>query len=293
MDNRKEVSEFLASRRARITPEQVGLPIYGGKRRVPGLRRDEVANLAGMSVDYYTRLERGSIGGASESVLGAVARALRLDEDERIHLFNLAQAAGARRAPVRRPTRPPLRPSVRAIIDGLAEIPATVTNGRMEVIAANRLGRALYSPLLDASHIRGNQARFAFLDPRATAFWVDWDAIAREVVGSLRTAAARDHYDKDLTDLIGELVTRSDQFRHLWASQDVFLHRGGLKKINHPVVGRLDLTYEILRLDTEPDLVILAYTAAADSPSHDGIRLLSTWAATVDDATTEASRQES
>ncbi|MFI6365980.1 helix-turn-helix domain-containing protein [Nocardia sp. NPDC050630] len=285
MDNRSEVREFLSSRRARITPEQVGLPHYGGNRRVPGLRRDEVALLAGISVDYYTRLERGNLRGASESVLAAIARALRLEEAERIHLFALAQAAESRRAPTRRrPARQPLRASVRAIIDGLADLPVTVTNGRMEVIAANRLGRALYAPLFDAPHIAANQARFAFLDPRATAFWVDWEAITAEVVGSLRAAAARDPFDRDLTDLIGELATRSDRFGQLWASQDVFLHRGGLKRINHPVVGRLDLTYEILRLDTDPDLAILTYTAEPGSPSHDAVKLLTTWAATVDDA---------
>lgn len=290
MDNREEVRRFLATRRARTTPDQVGVATYGGLRRVPGLRRDEVAQLAGVSVDYYTRLERGNLAGVSDSVLGAIARALRLDDAERTHLFTLARAAGPGRGASpqgvkRRPHQPQVRESIRAVIDGLSDLPASVVDGRMGLVATNRIGRALYDPLFDDSDRGGhtpNHARFVFLDPRATTFWVDWETQGTEVVGALRAAAARDPHDKDLTDLIGELVTRSDPFRRWWGSHDVFQHRGGVKRIDHPVVGRLDLTYEVLTLPSDPDLSILTYSAAATSPSRDGLQLLATWAATLE-----------
>lgn len=287
MDNREEVRQFLATRRARITPDQVGLATYGGLRRVPGLRRDEVAQLAGVSVDYYTRLERGNLSGVSDSVLGAIARALRLDEAERTHLFTLAHAAGPGRGRSqqqihRRPQQTPVRDSIRAVVDGLTDLPASVVDGRMSLVMTNLLGRALYAPLFDDPQHGANHARFVFLNPRATDFWVDWETQGTEVVGALRAAAARDPYDRDLTDLIGELVTRSDRFRVWWGSHDVFEHRGGVKRINHPVVGRLDLTYEVLTLPSDPDLSILTYSAAKTSPSRDGLQLLATWAATLD-----------
>ncbi|WP_007507204.1 helix-turn-helix transcriptional regulator [Pseudofrankia saprophytica] len=286
MDNREQVRSFLASRRARITPEQVGLPTYGGLRRVPGLRRDEVAQLAGVSVDYYTRLERGDLTGASDSVLSALARALRLADDERQHLFALARVARAGRGtPKRRPRQVKIRESIRAIVEGLSDLPACVVNGRMDLVMTNRMGRTLYDPLFDDPTHPPNHARFVFLDTRAHDFWVDWEVQATEVVGALRAAAGRDPYDKDLTDLIGELVTRNDRFRTWWGSHDVFNHRGGTKKINHPVVGRLDLTYEILTLPSDPDLSILTYSAPPQSPSHDGLQLLAAWTATGDETT--------
>lgn len=285
MDNREEVRRFLATRRARITPEQVGLVHYGGLRRVPGLRRDEVAQLAGVSTDYYTRLERGNLTGVSDSVLSAIARTLRLDDDERLHLFALARTAGpghGRAIPQRRPKPAPVRDSICAIVDGLTDLPASVVNGRMDLVTTNRLGRALYDPLFASGTQAPNHARFVFLDPRATDFWVDWEFQGAEVVGALRAAAGRDPYDKDLTDLIGELVTRSDRFRTWWGSHDVFNHRGGTKRINHPAVGRLDLTYEVLTLPSDPDLSILTYSAAPQTPSQDGLKLLAAWAATLD-----------
>lgn len=283
MDNREEVRRFLATRRARITPDQVGLPTYGSLRRVPGLRRDEVAHLAGVSTDYYTRIERGNLSHASDSVLSAIARALRLDDAERLHLFTLARAAGpAHPAPRRRPKQVPVRESIRAIVEGLTDLPASVVNNRMDLVMTNRMARALYDPLYDDHTHAPNHARFVFLDPRATSFWVDWEVQGTEVVGALRATAARDPYDKDLTDLIGELVTRNDHFRTWWGSHNVFNHRGGMKKINHPVVGRLDLTYEVLTLPSDPDLSILTYSAASESTSHDGLKLLASWAATLD-----------
>lgn len=293
MDNKDEVRQFLASRRARLTPDQVGLSTYGAKRRVPGLKREEVAQLAGVSIDYYTRVERGNLQGVSDSVLSAVARALRLEQDEREHLFALARAQ-VRRVPARRrPATPSVPDSIRSIVDAMVDVPACVVNGRMELVATNPLGRALYDPVFDdVSHAPGH-ARFVFLDPRARQFWVDWENAATEVVGALRAAAARDPYDKALTDLIGELVTRSPEFRTWWASHDVFVHRGGLKRIQHPVVGRLDLTYDVLALPNHPDLTVVAYTAPVGSPSHDGLRMLATWAATLEQATSDASTKHS
>lgn len=288
MDHRSEVREFLSSRRARITPEQVGLATDGGVRRVPGLRREEVAALAGVSVDYYTRVERGNLRGVSGRVLNALARALRMEQDERMYLFALARVAesDADRAPYN--SRPAaLRPSVRAIIDGLVGLPVTVSDSRMQMVAANALGRALCAPLFDSPDGLANHARFIFLDPRASEFWVDWEDLAAEAVGSLRNAVARDPYDKDLSDLIGELATRSDRFRQLWASRDVYVHKGGLMRINHAVIGRVDLTYEILRLETQPELAMLAFSAESGSPSHDALTLLASWARTVDGSSVE------
>lgn len=283
VDNREQVRRFLATRRARLTPEQVGIPTYGGLRRVPGMRREEVAQLAGVSVDYYTRLERGNLTGVSDSVLSAIAGALRLEPDEREHLFALARAAGpGRAAPRRRTQQPPVRDGIRAIIDGLSDLPASVVDGRMQLVATNRLGRALYDPLFSDPSRGANHARFVFLDSRAHSFWVDWEVQAAEVVGALRAAAARDPYDRDLSDLIGELATRSDHFRTRWGSHDVFNHRGGTKRISHPVVGRLDLTYEVLTLPSDPDLSILTYSAVSASPSADALKLLAAWAATTD-----------
>jgi transcriptional regulator with XRE-family HTH domain len=191
VDNRSEVRNFLATRRARITPDQAGLPVFGGHRRVPGLRREEVALLAGVSVDYYTRLERGNLNGASDSVLESVARALQLDEAERAHLFDLARASGT--APARARRRSPrarVRPSVQAILDAMTGAPAAVRNGRLDILATNALGRALYSELYRDPVRPANHARFAFLDPRARDFWVDWERAANDTVGILRARRA-------------------------------------------------------------------------------------------------------
>ena len=182
MDNRTEIREFLASRRARLTPQQAGLPSYGGHRRVAGLRREEVALLAGVSVDYYTRLERGNLGGASESVLDALARALQLDEAERTHLFDLARAANATPGTRRRPASQRIRPGVQRVLDAMTGAPAWIRNGRADVLAANRLGRALYAPVFDSPVRPANTARFTFLDPRATDFYADWERTADDMV---------------------------------------------------------------------------------------------------------------
>ncbi|HYS39837.1 MAG TPA: helix-turn-helix transcriptional regulator [Pseudonocardiaceae bacterium] len=283
VDNRAEIREFLASRRAKITPERAGLPAGGGKRRVPGLRREEVAVLAGVSTEWYIRLEKGHISGVSDDVLDAVARALRLDEAERLHLFNLAQAAKPSRTPRRR-TQPTVRPSVLRILESMASTPAFVRNGRLDVLAINPLGRALYSPMFDDPTRPANLARFAFLDPRAGEFYPDWDDVANSTVALLRTEAGRDPYNRELTDLIGELATRSEQFRTRWGAHNVRLHQAGTKHFQHPVVGLVDVAFDAMGLPTKDDwgLTLTAYTAEPGSASEDALKLLASWVATAD-----------
>ncbi|TMB87317.1 MAG: helix-turn-helix domain-containing protein [Chloroflexi bacterium] len=279
MDTRSEIREFLTSRRARITPDQVGLAVYGS-RRVPGLRREEVAVLAGVSVPYYTRLERGDIKGVSESVLEALARALQLDDAERAHLFDLARAAGPTARTRRRSAPRQIRPSVQRILDAMTDAPALVQNGRLDVLAANRLGQALYSPMLANSTPPVNHARFTFLDQRAQDFYPDWDRAANDGVALLRAEAGRNPYDRALTDLVGELSTRSPEFRVRWAAHNVRLHQTGAKHFHHPIVGDLTLTFEMLELAADPGLNLLTYSAEPGSRSEQGLRLLASWAAT-------------
>lgn len=281
MDNRSEIRDFLASRRARITPEKAGLAAYGGNRRVPGLRRGEVASLAGVSIEYYTRLERGNLAGVSDEVLEAVARALQLDEAERAHLFDLARAAGAGGRSRRRPApKQTVRPSVQAILHGMTGTPAFVRNGRLDILAINSLGQALYSEAFTGPKRPVNLARFCFLEPRALTFYPNWDEAANTTVALLRTEAGRDPHDKALQDLIGELSTRSDQFRTRWAAHNVRLHRTGLKHFHHPVVGNLDLAFDAMDLSADPGLTMTAYSAEPGSPAEDSLKLLASWAAT-------------
>jgi transcriptional regulator with XRE-family HTH domain len=281
VDNRNEIRQFLTSRRARITPEQAGLPTYGGNRRVAGLRREEVALLAGVSVDYYTRLERGNLGGVSEAVLDALARALQLDEAERGHLFDLAQAANPTARPRRRPAPQRVRPGVQRILDAM-DAPADVRNGRRDILAANRLGYALYSEIFVDPVRPANVARFVFLSPRAREFFPDWEGTANDLVANLRTVAGRNPYDRGLQDLVGELSTRSQEFRTRWAAHNVRQHQTGRKRLHHPVVGDLELTYEVLALPADPGLSLVVYGAEPGSPSQDALRLLASWAATLD-----------
>jgi transcriptional regulator with XRE-family HTH domain len=288
MDNRSEIREFLISRRARITPDQAGLPAYGGHRRVAGLRREEVAMLAGVSVDYYTRLERGNAAGASDSVLEALSRALQLDEAEHAHLFDLVHAAsgsGTARAP-RRPARQQVRPSIQRILDSMSTTPAYVRNARLDILSANLLGRALYAPVLTSAEQPANHARFLFLDPSAREFYIEWERQAQDTVALLRTEAGRSPYDKALSGLIGELSTRSEIFRTWWAAHNVRFHRTGIKRLHHPVVGDLSLTYEALDLAADAGLRISAYNAEPGTASEDGLNLLASWAATLDQAET-------
>lgn len=282
MNTSTDIREFLTSRRARITPEQAGLPAYGGKRRVSGLRREEVALLAGISVEYYTRLERGNARGVSESVLEGIARALQLDEAERAHLIDLIRAANTTRPARRRPTQQRVRPSVQRILDAMTGTPAYVRNGRLDILSANQLGYALYSEVFVDPVRPANTARFIFLDPRATEFFVDWESIAHDAVAILRAEAGRDPFDRALSDLIGELSMRSEEFRVRWAAHNVKFHRTGVKHLHHPLVGDLTLTYEALELPADPGQRMLVYTSEPDSPSHDALNLLASWTSTAD-----------
>ncbi|MGW5475483.1 helix-turn-helix transcriptional regulator [Streptomyces sp. NPDC004008] len=278
-----EVREFLRTRRARLTPQQAGLPVYGGQRRVTGLRREEVALLAGMSVDYYVRLERGNLSGASDSVLEALAHALQLDEAERTHLYDLARAATpSGRRPTATSSR--VRPTIMRLLDSMADVPAYVRNGRFDILAANTLGRALYAPVFDSPLFaqRGpvNSARFMFLDPASKEFWADWEKGANDAVAFLRTETGRTPHDKALTDLIGELTTRSDDFARRWARHDVKFHRSGVKNLHHPLVGDLSLPYEAMELPSDPGLRLNFYTPEPDSPEREALGLLASWATT-------------
>ncbi|MET7986536.1 MULTISPECIES: helix-turn-helix transcriptional regulator [unclassified Streptomyces] len=286
MDNREEVREFLTSRRAKITPEQAGLPA-GSRRRVPGLRRSEVAALADMSVEYYAKLERGNLAGASPAVLEAVARTLRLDDTERAHLLNLARAADGSDAltrPRRRSTSQPWTPhrSLQWTLDAITAGPAVVVNGRMDILSANRLARAFYTDLFAGPEDQRNLARFQFLDPASRRFYPDWDLFADMAVAILRREAGRDPHDKDLHDLVGELSTRSEDFRSRWGAHNVRRHGTGTKRFRHPEVGDLTLAYESLDLAAEPGLSMTVYIAEPGSPSEEGLRLLASLAATED-----------
>jgi transcriptional regulator with XRE-family HTH domain len=284
VDNRSDARDFLASRRAKLKPEQAGLPIHGKNRRVSGLRRDEVATLAGISVEYYTRLERGNLNGVSESVLEAVAGALQLDEAERAHLFDLARTASATTTNTkrRRSATQQVRPAVQTVLDSIVTAPAWVRNGRGDFLAANRLGYALYAPMFESPTRPANTARFTFLDSRATDFFPEWEKVANDTVGLLRAEAGRNPYDRDLTDLIGELSTWSEEFRTRWAAHNVRFHNTGTKKLHHPAVGDLELTYESLELTADPGLTMHVYTAPKGSATQDSLNLLATWSATLD-----------
>ena len=280
VDNRNDIRAFLASRRARITPERAGLPNFGGRRRVPGLRREEVALLAGVSPDYYTRLERGNLGGVSDGVLDAIARALQLDEAEHAHLTDLARASNAPARARRRPVSQRIRPGVQQLLDAMTDAPAFVRNGRLDVLTANRLGYALYAPVFDNPAVPPNLARFAFLDPRAMDFYPEWEEAANTTVALLHTEAGRDPYDRGLTDLVGELCTRSETFRVRWAAHDVRLHLTGTKHLHHPVVGDIKLGFEAMPMPADPGLTLTAYSAEPGTPAQDALRLLAIWSAT-------------
>ena len=256
MDNRADVREFLVSRRAKLTPTQVGLP-GGSNRRVPGLRRAEVAMLAYVSIEYYSRVERGALAGVSDSVLEAIARALQLDEAERGHLLDLARAANNTFA-ARRRTRPSrtgtVRPGLQAALDAITTCPALIRNGRMDLLATNLLGRAFYTDLYAMGDRVPNIARYTFLE------------------------AGRDPHDKELHDLIGELSTRRDEFRTRWGAHNVRRHGSGIKHFHHPIVGDLTFTYEGLEVTEDPGLQFLIYTTQPGSASEERIRLLGSWA---------------
>ena len=269
MDNHGEVREFLMSRRAKVTPESAGLPA-GTNRRVPGLRRTEVATLAGVSVEYYAKLERGAIAGASSSVLDGIP----------------VSGRARRRATKNVVSRPSLHWVLGTITEGIA----FVRDQHQDLLATNELGRAFYSPLIGDGGRTPNLARFQFLDPASRDFYPDWDLFAGMCVAIMRAEAGRDPNDTGLQELVGELSTRSDTFRQLWGAHDVRTHGSGTKRFNHPVVGELTLAYEELAITADPGFVLMVYTAEPGSPSAERLRLLASWAAT---SVTEGSATDS
>lgn len=295
VDRKDEIREFLISRRAKISPEQAGIPRYGELRRVPGLRREEVAQLAGVSTDYYTRLERGSLRGVSDAVLEAVASALQFDDAERAHLMDLARTANttSHRAP-RRPPQQRVRPGVLRLLDGMTGVVALVQNGRSDVLAANLLGRALYAEVFNSAAQPGpdtpgrppNQARYLFLDPGAADLYPDWRAIAATTVAMLRSEAGRNPHDRELNELVGELTTRSGLFATLWAGHDVRIHTTGTKRFHHPVAGDLSLQYETLHLPGDEGQTLFTFTAEPGSASENALAFLASWAASPPETTT-------
>lgn len=281
MSNKDDVRDFLTSRRARVTPDQVELP-GGPGRRVPGLRRTEVAMLAGVSVEYYAKLERGDLVGTSDAVLSAVADALLLDDAEREHLFDLAREANE--SPVRRrrrPVPPTVRRSMRWALDGFTAGPAFVRNNRMDVLAENQLFRGLYWDLYQQPERPANLARFTFLHrDLAESFYPNWEASADINVGILRTEAGRNPHDRALQDLVGELSTRSEAFRTRWGAHNVRHHAHGTKHFRHPVVGDLHMVYEAMEPMGDAGLDFLVYSAEPGSPTEESLRLLASWTAT-------------
>ncbi|MFG2781358.1 helix-turn-helix transcriptional regulator [Streptomyces prunicolor] len=283
-DNRSEIRDFLVSRRAKLAPERVGLPT-SRRRRVPGLRREEVAALAGVSTEWYTRLEKGHISGVSEDVLEAVAQALLLNEDERTYLLELARAARPTRRRSHRRKDVKIPSPVQWMVDSMTMAPAFVRSGRLDIVASNALCRALYSPMFDSETTgdRGcaNFPRYFFLDPGSRDFFVDWEEGARATVAVLRAEAGREPHDRALRELVGELSTLSPDFRTMWASHDVRIRHEGIKRLVHPEVGRLEMTFRSLDLPLPQRAVhdLIIYTAEPGTPSEDRLKLLASWTA--------------
>jgi hypothetical protein len=275
MDNSKDVRDFLMSRRSRITPAQAGIPAYGGTRRVPGLKREEVAMLAGVSTEYYARLERGNLRGVSESVLESLARTLQLDEAERAHLLDLARAAAPSRVGTRR-SQAKVRPSVEQILAGMTGTPAYVRNSRMDILAANSLCFSLYADILSPAVLPLNLARFMFLDPRSQEFFLEWDTVADDLAAALRAEAGRSPHDRALNALIGDLATGSTEFATRWARHNVRFHRTARKTLHNPLVGDIELTGDSLELPGD-GLTLIAYTAEPGSHAQEQLDFLTIW----------------
>ncbi|MFC8509789.1 helix-turn-helix transcriptional regulator [Streptomyces sp. NPDC057411] len=277
MDLSSELSEFLRSRRARLKPQDVGLPEFGRHRRVPGLRREELAQLAGVSVAYYTRLEQGNGRNVSMEVLDSIARALRLSDTERAHLTHLAKPTVKKRQRAQaRPQR--VRPGLVQLLDSMEGVPAFVLGRRGDILAWNRMARALMGDLAAMEPRERNMARMVFLDPNTRDLYVDWECKATEVVSVLRLYAGLHPDDQELLALVGELSVRSEEFRSLWAAHTVTDKGHGEKQVRHPLVGEMTLSYESLRISgDDPDLMLVTYHAEPGTPSADALRLLAQW----------------
>ncbi|MER8187181.1 helix-turn-helix transcriptional regulator [Kitasatospora sp. NPDC094015] len=273
-----DLGAFLRTRRSRLSPEDVALPDFGGRRRVAGLRREELAQLAGVSVDYYTRMEQGRVANPSSAVIGSLARALRLDEEETRHLHRLAQPA-TRRPPWARPEQQAVRPMLKLLLRELRDVPALVMGRRMDVLAWNDAAVALLGDYAARPAAERNIARITFLDPVSRSLYADWSSCARENVAYLHLEAGRHPDDPQLAQLVGELSLKSEEFRRWWAEHPVQDKTAGVKRFHHPVVGALELDYETLRAADESGQALITYAAAPGTPSHDALRMLLAWAA--------------
>ncbi|MFD3781012.1 helix-turn-helix domain-containing protein [Streptomyces sp. NPDC058612] len=279
LDQRAELGEFLRSRRARLRPEDVGLPDYGRHRRVPGLRREELAQLAGVSVAYYTRLEQGNGHNVSAEVLDAIARALRLDDTEYTHLTHLARPRTRKqRSRSHRPQQ--VRPELRTLMDAMDGVPAYLVGRRQDVIAWNRLAAAVFGDFGALPAQERNLVRLVFLDPATAELYADWECRACEVVSNLRMYAGRHPEDEQLSALVGELSVKNEEFRQLWAAHTVAADKThGVKRLRHPLVGELSLAFETLRLPDDAEQALVVFHPAPGSPSSDALRMLSSWSA--------------
>ncbi|MFJ3233501.1 helix-turn-helix domain-containing protein [Streptomyces sp. NPDC086787] len=275
LDRRAELSEFLRSRRARLKPEDVGLPDFGRHRRVPGLRREELAQLAGVSVAYYTRLEQGNGQNMSAEVLDAISRALRLTDAEHAHLTHLAKGKQHKRKAA--PRQQQVRGSLRQLLDTLDGVPAYVVGQRAEILAWNRMAAALFGDWAELPVTERNWARLVFLKPEYRELFVDWEQKAIDIVCALRMDAGCHPDDPRLSALVGELSVKSQEFRRLWATHDVKEKTFGVKRLRHPLVGELSLNFESFRMTGDNDQSLVTYHAEPGSPSADGLRLLASW----------------
>lgn len=275
LDRRAELNEFLRSRRARLKPEDVGLPDFGRHRRVPGLRREELAQLAGVSVAYYTRLEQGNGQNVSVEVLDSISRALRLTDAEHAHLTHLAKGKQHKRKPSARPQQ--VRGSLRQLLDTIDTIPAYIVGQRAEILAWNRMAAALFGDWEQLPVAERNWARLVFLNPDYRDLFVDWEQKAIDIVCALRMDAGCHPDDPRLSALVGELSVKSQEFRRLWATHDVKEKTFGIKRLHHPLVGELSLNFESFRLPGDGDQSLVTYHAEPGSPSAEGLRLLASW----------------
>lgn len=277
MPNNKDVSEFLTSLRAALTPEKAGLTFFVGERRVPGLRREEAAQLSGVSTAYYTRMERGDLSGVSESVLHALARGLQLDEAQVAHLFDLAKHASGSRQPRQANVDGQMTARVGQLIEAMGNVPAIAMNRLSEPVGSNALGRALFPDLFPQGRQPVNHSRYLFLDPSSKLFYPDWETSARDVVSSLRLLVGQSQGDQALLGLVAELADGSADFRKWWGSHTVRIHSAGAKRINHPVVGELTVNYEALQVTSVPGVRLVTYLAEPGTSSADALDMLRSW----------------
>jgi transcriptional regulator with XRE-family HTH domain len=275
LNPRAELSEFLRTRRARLKPEDVGLRGFGRYRRVPGLRREELAQLAGVSVAYYTRLEQGNGRNVSAEVLDAIARALRLSDAEHAHLTHLAKPKQQKKKPAVRAQQ--VRVTLRTLLDTMDGVPAILVGRRSDLLAWNRMAAAVFGDWAELPTQEQNWARLVFLRPEYRDLFVDWERKANDSVALLRMDAGSHPDDPRLSALVGELSVKSEEFRRLWATHDVKETCHGVQRLHHPLVGELDLRIETFRLADDPEQSLVTYHAEPGSPSAEAIRLLASW----------------